>query len=323
MNKHILKYFRKDHSIKEQALFLREISENDILKKEYAHCRNIISLINLASNEKDEIEGKNSYNTFIKEKNKKKYQKRILSFTTYAALITLLIISTWYVSIYYNTNGRDNEIAYNTVIVPAGQRASVRLSDGTQVWLNAKSMLRYPSSFEGGIRNVEIRGEAYFEVAKNRDMPFIVSTSSVDVKVLGTTFNIRDYEDMKETDVCLLEGAVEVTVPHDTTKVRLKPMQGARYINQKMTLISDINTNDFLWREGLYNFEHAPLSDIAQKLELYYDVKIIITNPIIARYRYSGKFRQQDGVYEILRIIKQIHKFSIEKNEENNTYILR
>nr|WP_236264132.1 FecR domain-containing protein [Dysgonomonas sp. Marseille-P4677] len=226
-------------------------------------------------------------------------------------------------SYFFNTQLQEIEIEYNTLHVPAGQRASVTLSDGTQVWLNAKSTLSYPAYFGKDERLVKIRGEAFFNVAKDRDKPFIVSTSKLDIKVLGTIFNVKDYTETDSINISLLEGAVEVYNQTNTSKKAImKPNECLNYKDGIMTITQEINENEFLWKEGIYTFERERLENIVKKLELYYDTKIIIKNPYIAKYEYTGKFRQRDGVMEILKVIQQIHKFKVAKDEASNIIVL-
>lgn len=186
--------------------------------------------------------------------------------------------------------------------VPAGQRAHILLPDGSKVWVNAGSTLSYPSLFSDE-RRVKLIGEAFFEVAKG-DKPFIVSTGKVDVKALGTQFNVFNYP-KEELSVALLEGSVRIYRPeYERQGVILKPNQQLTENNGRF-LISPIDKNPIIWKEGLYAFDKQKLKDILKKLELYYDVKIFVKDVSILEYEYTGKFRQRDGVMEVLRIIQK------------------
>ena len=210
-------------------------------------------------------------------------------------------------------------IAQNMVFVPAGQRAMLKLQDGTEVWLNAQSTINYPSQFTGTERHVTISGEAYFKVAKNTEMPFIVSTDKADIKVLGTTFNVNNYPNAGFSQISLIEGALEVSGKNVIgSTVILEPDQQITLRKNEFTVDQIRFHNHFLWKEGLYCFNNEPMSDILKKLAVYFNVEIIVENTAILKLRYTGKFRQTDGIDEILRIIRKIQPFSIEKNTEGN-----
>lgn len=324
MDNRIIKYFNQELSESERMQFIRDVNDDEDLKKDFVHYKKIMGLFSWIEQPCDKQEAMVSYNSFKSKHNATKTRRLYLRIAQYAAIVTLLIACTWYVSSSYDDGRSNNELTYNTINVPQGQRASVVLSDGTEVWLNAKSSLKYPSSFKKGERKVELIGEAYFDVAKDAARPFVVSTSELEVKVLGTVFNISNYGNRGLTNVSLLEGMVEVSFPNNKhDNIVLNPMQNLNYSNGKASLTKLDNENDFLWKQGIYYFENALLLDIVKKLELYYDAKIVITNPQLNSYKYTGKFRQRDGVYEILRIIQRIHKFKIEKDEVNNVYTLK
>lgn len=324
MDERIRKYFEEKLSQSERLDFLREIDTDDSLRKDFIEYRNIFGLISLTERPEDRYEGEINYKYFVDENKSKAKRKLFVRIGKYAAAVVALVVLSWYASFYYNqTDSNIYAETTNTLSVPAGQRASITLCDGTEVWLNAKSTLIYPSQFKKGERRVKLIGEAYFEVAKDSDNPFIVSTSTIDVKVLGTTFNVKDYVEADSTSVSLIEGIVEVYTPDKVLeKITLKPNERLSFKNDMMHITAFNGDNDFLWRDGIYAFEKAPLSEIVKQLELYYDTKIIIKNPAIANNRYTGKFRQRDGVLEIFRIIQKIHKFKIKKDEVNNIIIL-
>ena len=207
------------------------------------------------------------------------------------------------------------------LVVPPGQRAELTLPDGTKVWLNAGSKLSYPSFFEKE-RKVFLSGEGFFDVAKNEKVPFIVSTGTIDVKALGTQFNVFCYLGSDYTGVYLQQGSVKAYFPSlESEGVVLSPEQ---YLVQKgkRLELSTKDPDELLWRQGIYTFKRQKLGSIIKKLELYYDVKIIVKDPEILNYEYVGKFRQRDGVQEILRLIQRIHKFNIKKDDELNQIVL-
>lgn len=323
MKERIIKYFTDELEQDERIDLLRDMGQDDNLKKEYAFYRNARGLLSFVSHPDDKKYGDWKYHHFMalnKKKSKLKLYKQVLN---YAAIAVLLIAGTWIISHFYYKESFEKVITYNTLTVPAGQRASITLGDGTEIWLNARSSIKYPSHFIGDMRKVELQGEAFFDVTSDKDKPFIVSTSSVDVKVLGTVFNVRENPLGTAVDVSLLEGTVDVSpAQNSSSKVKLKPMQNLHYENGVAKVSNITSENDFLWRKGVFNFDDHNLGDICDILKWYYDIEIIVHNPKIEECPCSGKFRQQDGPYEILRIIQKMHKFKIEKDDINNIIVL-
>lgn len=325
MNKDLEKYFAFEMEQDERVEFLRKVDTDPDLQKEFIRYYNMMGMIALSSQVNDEQEGQASFDLFIASKQRGIRRNLSLKIVKYAAAIIFIIGTTWSGAYFFhNRNTFYDVISENTITAPVGQRSSIVLSDGTQVWLNANSTLTYPTTFNRDVRSVKIKGEAYFVVAKNEEKPFVVSTSALDVKVLGTTFSIEDYPSTDSIAVCLIEGQVEVYTPLDmNNSVILHPMQKVCYKGKDLIVSGFVDNNDFLWKEGIYSFEQTPLSEIAQKLELYFDTKIIFGKESIKKYRFTGKFRQRDGVIEILKIMQKVHRFDIVKDEVTNTITLK
>lgn len=161
-----------------------------------------------------------------------------------------------------------------TLTTPRGKSFQLILSDGTKVWINAESSLRYPVVFNGAERRVELKGEACFEVSKDEDCPFIVSADGMDTRVLGTKFNVRSYK-TEDRHVTLIEGKVQVTNPHSRRSVVLQPGQDLTYGENEAEQISYVNLAAYTaWTEGLFYFEDAPLKEIMTSLGRWYNVDI-------------------------------------------------
>jgi ferric-dicitrate binding protein FerR (iron transport regulator) len=203
---------------------------------------------------------------------------------------------------------------------PSGQRARITLPDGSTVWLNAGSTLYYPSVFADE-RRVSLTGEAFFDVAHDASRPFVVATASLEITALGTQFNVYSYPDAEYVSASLVDGSVEVRSPGSPDGMILRPNQQLVCANGRFRM-EELDKDELLWKEGIYTFKGQNLENIIRKLELYYDVEIVVTNPQILRYRYTGKFRQRDGAMEILRIIRKIHRFKIHRDEEQNRITL-
>lgn len=210
-----------------------------------------------------------------------------------------------------------------TVHVPAGQRAELTLSDGTRVWLNARSTLRFPSHFTSRARKVELDGEGYFTVTRNEAAPFTVQTGRYDIRVLGTEFNVKAYSESRLFETALLTGSVEVA-PKDTRHtVRLKPNEVAQSQDGQLKITSIQDPNYFKWKEGLFCFENETIENLIEKMQLYYDVKIEVRRPSLLSYRYSGKFRIKDGIEHVLKVLQLKHAFTYTKDEDRNVIIIK
>lgn len=148
--------------------------------------------------------------------------------------------------------------SFQTLYVPAGQRAELILPDSTKVWLNANSKLVYPSSFKEGIRQVELDGEAYFDVRHNGDNPFVVRTKSMNVTVLGTEFNVSAYSGIEEFNIALLRGSVELNSPDLSRKYRMTAGEQVLYRDGKYVSDQIGSMDYFKWKEGLLSFNNQP-----------------------------------------------------------------
>ena len=199
----------------------------------------------------------------------------------------------------------------NKVIIPYGKKSMIILSDGTKVWLNAGSQLVYPSMFLRKKREVMLVGEAYFDVAKNKDKPFVVHTSDINVQVLGTKFDISAYPEDNIIETILEEGSVSLEVKgpgfidHDR-QILLSP-------NQKISLNKEsgeatvrvVDVSKYTaWKDGMLKSETEDLNRLIKKIERYYNIQINIKDPLISGYKISGKLDLRNSPEEVLNIIK-------------------
>lgn len=239
----------------------------------------------------------------------------------WAAVLLLAFISSYMLlEIQYRTS----EAADNTVIVPAGQRVNLFLSDGTKVCLNSGSTFTYPSSFTNNIRNVSLDGEAYFEVAANEQKPFVVHTHICDVEVTGTKFNVEAYKDENSFSAALMEGKIKVrdnAEPSNT--VRLNPAHKVNFAQGKM-LVSDISDYDvYRWKEGLICFKDLGFVELMKRVEKYYGVKTFIENPSLPEHSFSGKFRVSDGIDNLLRVLQKEVGYTYTYSEDGNVIYIK
>ena len=206
---------------------------------------------------------------------------------------------------------RDTVISYNTVSTPRGGQYQIVLSDGSKVWLNAASSIRFPTAFSGSLREVELTGEAYFEVAKNKEKPFQVKVRDMKIAVLGTHFNVKAYEDEAETKTSLLEGSVKIIQGKEAGL--LKPGQQAviNFKDDKVKIATADMVEVIAWKNGLFRFEGANIETIMREIGRWYDVEIVYAGKVPMR-RFEGKINRNAGLSEVLRILELSNvKFSI------------
>ena len=241
-----------------------------------------------------------------------------------AAAISVLVVSALY--IYNNVAKPAPVLAMNKLVVPPGQRANLTLSDGTNVWLNACSEMTYPASFSEDTRRVSLKGEAYFDVSKDVEHPFVVQTKKCDIKVLGTEFNVRvnESESDCEFSAALLEGSIElINKMKPGPSIRLAPMQKAEWTGGKMVVESIRNLDDYRWKEGLICFEDIRFADLMKRFEKTYDIRIVIQNKSLHDYKCSGKCRVSDGVDFILQVLQRSTRFTFSRSDDNTIIYIK
>lgn len=197
--------------------------------------------------------------------------------------------------------GSGNEVVYNIMSIPKGRQFHITLPDGTQVWLNSASSIRYPTAFIGDERRVEITGEAYFEVARNKKKPFRVSVNNkAELEVLGTHFNVNAYDDEQNIAATLLEGSVAVASSDHS--VVLKPGQQAQVTKDMKNDINVANADVdkvMAWKNGLFNFEDASLEQVMRQLSRWYDIEVIYEKGIPEIY-FVGEMGRNMPLIDVL-----------------------
>lgn len=270
-----------------------------------------------------------------------KTRKRVRNFLKIAAIFFLAFSFSWATFYFLNKKPDTGSLAYNQIITTKGQKSQIILSDGTKVWLNSESMLKYPTAFNEMKREVFLEGEAFFEVQKKDDkIPFVVNTSEINIKVLGTSFNVMAYFDEETIETTVVTGSVCIL------RKNLKPSPDQKFIlksNQKATLlkkgsrvtlseieikkpvlvkstttiqsISPTKKEQILispkvnielhtaWKEDKLIFQSETFENIAYKLERWYDVKIHVQDKELREDRYTGKFEHKETLNQVLEIL--------------------
>lgn len=217
-------------------------------------------------------------------------------------------------SVAYNlvalNNSESGKVMFNTITTPRGGKFTITLPDGTTVWLNASSTLKFPTSFAGKERRVDLTGEAYFEVAQNIEKPFIVIAANSRVKVCGTHFNVMAYPEDSESKTTLLEGSVEVSPAKagksgvESSVVTLTPGQQASMNVSNEILVKEADTEEVIaWKNGLFIFKNEGIESIMQKISRWYGVEIVYEADFIPS-TFTGKISRSENISGVLRMLE-------------------
>jgi ferric-dicitrate binding protein FerR (iron transport regulator) len=213
--------------------------------------------------------------------------------------------------IYYNDQHHlsNNSIAiYNTVRTPRGGKYVLTLADGTRIWLNAESAVTFPTTFSGKERNVSMGGEVYFEVAKNKKMPFHVISGDQTIEVLGTHFNVNAYHDENAVRTTLLEGKVKIKRGLRTAILMPGQQSVIESSNTAISVTDADTTHEVAWKNGLFSFQNADIKAIMSQIAKWYNVKVEYAGTMTDR-RFYGTINRQSSINELLKILslEKIH----------------
>lgn len=223
-------------------------------------------------------------------------RNRILTIITRAAAILLIPVLTL---LFYNLSDRDqygDNLNDLEVESPGGSRVHIELDDGTKVWLNHGSKLKYPHRFEGKTRKVFLTGEAYFEVAHNPEVPFIVGTNRLEVKATGTAFNVSAYPEDNNIATTLVEGKVLLYERRNNHEIKaLSPGECLKFSSQKDTYVieTEHTEKNTAWKDGLLVFKNERVEDVAKKLARWYNVEVEIVNEKVKEFTFTATFMDE------------------------------
>jgi len=231
------------------------------------------------------------------------------------AEVTIKMSANGVITYVINPNAEAPKVAtnsFNTLSTPTGGQYNIVLADGTKVFLNAVSSIKYPTQFNGNQRVVELEGEAYFEVAKDRSKPFIVKSGNQAIEVLGTHFNVHAYDNEAVVKTTLLEGSVAVT--HKNQKAILKPGQQSNVSdNFNKIAIREVDTEAAIaWKNGRFKFDNADLKTVMRQLERWYGIKVEYRGDVSEVTFNGGTFRNKN-LSEVLKVLELSNiKFKVE-----------
>ncbi|MFH6990948.1 FecR family protein [Flavobacterium sp. FlaQc-48] len=207
---------------------------------------------------------------------------------------------------------KDDADSFNTLSTPTGGQYNIVLADGTKVYLNTVSSIKYPTQFNGNQRVVELEGEAYFEVAKNKNKPFIVKSGAQSIEVLGTHFNVHAYNNEPVIKTTLLEGSVAVT--YKNQKAILKPGEQSNVAdNLNKIKIKEVDTEATIaWKNGRFKFDNADLKTVMKQLERWYGIKVEYRGDV-SDVRFNGGTFMNKNLSEVLKVLELSNiKFKVE-----------
>jgi transmembrane sensor len=308
-----IKYFKGELTSQEEKDLLDWIDESEANHQEFFRERKLWDMILL--NVSDESSAKtgsdeNRDNHFHPVRKRWLYEIGKIA----AVFILAFGAGTWFSSRQTTMPPAEH---MNTIEVPAGQRVHLVLSDGTKVWLNARTHFSFPDHFNMHNRTVQLDGEAMFDVAHNEKAPFLVNTSNYQVKVLGTQFNVFAYKNGNVFETTLIRGKVILTSNNDNThSIELKPDQQLKYnIRDHKEELREVDAQArTTWVDGILSFNDQSFSSIAQRLERYYNVDIEVNYPELLDFRFTGKFRYSDSLPVILDVVKKYKSFRYIEN---------
>ncbi len=269
-----------------------------------------------------------------------------------AASLLLIMSLSALTYLYFSTRAQTGPAAYHQVIAPKGEKAEVVLSDGTRIWLNSESKLKYPESFTKGKRKVFLDGEAYFDVEKVPNSTFTVNVNDVNITVLGTEFNIKNYRDDDAFEVTVVEGSVMVAENSDKVSFKplvLKPFEKAsisktshdvrlestrekspsgeiaapEHAPERKVTVRRVDTQaEVSWKDQKLIFDNETLSEMAVEMSRWYNIPVHVIDPELGKERYTGKFINNENLYQVLSAI-ELTTPVIYEVKDNEIYIKR
>jgi transmembrane sensor len=256
----------------------------------------------------------------LSDNKKLRIRKYLITAMKVAAVVAIVFAGTYF---WMSEKQEKESCRLQSIYAPAGQRTELTLSDGSKVWLNARSRLTFPGSFYGNSRKVKLEGEGYFIVAKNKKKPFIVETSRYNIQVVGTEFNVMAYPYDTHWSISLINGHVNILSLDNTQFLKMEPNTTISLVSGHLAQVPIDNTEYFRWREGLICFKDISITKMLEKLKLYYGVNFIIHNRTILSNQYTGKFWIGDGIEHVMKVLQLDNKFTFSKNDDTNTVTIK
>jgi transmembrane sensor len=242
---------------------------------------------------------------FYKNQYEQSKRSRIIWIRSFSAIAAVLLIGI-ILTVLIPTETKNQPENLQVFTVPLGSRSKVLLADGTEVNLNSGSELRYSSAYSSTNRVVSLSGEGFFKVKSNPEYPFTVKTADFDIQVTGTKFNVCSYSDNSYSATTLSEGKISLLMNGTSQILKIEPgekFQLDRKTREYMLTNADLES-EVAWKDGEFIFRKIPFPDLVQRLERWYDVKLNYSGYELQNYSYTGKFKNQETIWQVLDAIK-------------------
>ena len=288
----LYKFFEGAASYEEEVRIRQWMEHSPENRREFLKERKIFDSMLLLGDEKT-----------IEEKERHKSWSLSSLGTELIKIVAVVAVTLGLSLLYQFVSDKNGVVPMQSIYVPTGQRVNITLSDGTNVWLNACSEMTYPASFSEDIRRVSLKGEAYFDVRKDEEHPFVVRTRFGEVTVLGTAFNINAYNDADACYTTLVYGKVNFSTPDQNT-ITLAPGEQAvassRGIEKRV-----VDVNEYIgWAQGVYVFNNKRLGDIMKTFERWYDVHVYYEKESLRDLTYSGDLQRYGTINTFLNALE-------------------
>jgi ferric-dicitrate binding protein FerR (iron transport regulator) len=303
MQDQILAYFNGQLSPSEEEDLLFWIKENEENRSVFLHIKNKLDPDKmdhpLLTSSYSELKSKLVIKQQFKSVQPIKLNTKRFSIWKIAAMLVLAAVSG-FMAAYLLTGGPSpkTSLVWFETLVPRGEKSLLLLPDGSKVWMNSESSLSYPANFMDGNRNVKLNGEAYFEVAKHNGSVFTVETPDYNVRVLGTKFNLMAYENFNRTETTLIEGMIEIQKGKQIIDV--VPGQTFTYKDNQFFSKETKAAKSSRWKDDVFDFDQITFQEMVIRLERWYDVDIEIRSEELKQITYSGVFKNEETIEEVL-----------------------
>ncbi len=319
----LIELISKGETVSSSEELYKWVSHSAGNEKEYIRYKNLYALLQ-RGNDMDSATVEHEYHKLEKKiqgAGKKIFLRNLVRY----AAIALIALSAGF---FINQINFYTEIAYNELIVPKGNRMSISLPDGTHVWLSNGTKLKYPESFKGKTREVELEGEGFFEVQHDKKHPFIVNLGQHRIKVLGTKFAVVAYPNDKTINAELLSGKIQFDVYKGENRYNLYELQ------PRESLVFDKSTGKLYksqiedgyfeyWELGRYRFKDEPFSSLAQKINRIYNVEIVFQAEDLKDILFTGSFHIDDNIYTLMEVFKKASGKPFEYEQKKGTIYVR
>lgn len=301
----IQKYLRKETSEEENDLLFQWVQESPENRKRLFAEKDIWDLIDYQTNSKKYDEENEA--ELLKQQIRLQKQKPVIKWRKVIQMAAILIFTFglgWSVRYIFTPSEKQTPaVSMQEVFVPKGQVNQVFLADGTRIWVNSETRLTFPSVFAANKREIKLEGEAFFEVAKDKNRPFRVELNGQQIEVLGTSFNVRAYANSNRIETTLETGQIRLTT--GSQEVLLHPGEQSLYNKtDKQVTITKVNPVTFsCWKDGRYEFQDEDLIEVFKVVERWYDVQIVADKTYFGEMHFSGVIKRNKDVKHFLDLL--------------------